>query len=154
VVGEVHEIGRRLLELDPMARQWRDHLRLHPVPGGQRVIFDRFEIVARSDDSAPAVEAAFMLDLKRLYMELRPSLRRIYSVARQAFEGTAWEQLGFRSLPGGPIRIDGTTYHAALLDFGPASVDGWLTRVIATELRIDEDSLLDVAQRQLVLRDG
>ena len=40
---------------------------------------------------------------------------------------------------------------ATVLDFGPASVDGWLTRIIATELQIDEDSILDVAQHQLVL---
>ena len=36
---------------------------------------------------------------------------------------------------------------------GPASVDGWLTRIIATELQVDEDSILDVAQHQLVLAD-
>ena len=50
-----------------------------------------------------------------------------------------------------PVRIDGVAYHLSLLDFGPASVDGWLTRIIATELRIEEDTMLDVAQRQLVL---
>ena len=38
-----------------------------------------------------------------------------------------------------------------MLDFGPASVDGWLTRIIATELLIEDESILDVAQRQLVL---
>jgi DNA-binding response OmpR family regulator len=38
-----------------------------------------------------------------------------------------------------------------MLDFGPASVDGWLTRIIAGELQVGEDSILDVAQRQLVL---
>jgi DNA-binding response OmpR family regulator len=42
---------------------------------------------------------------------------------------------------------------AHVLDFGPASVDGWLTRIIATELQVDEDSILDVAQHQLVLAD-
>ena len=38
-----------------------------------------------------------------------------------------------------------------MLDFGPASVDGWLTKIIATELQIEEDSILDVAQHQLIL---
>ena len=32
-----------------------------------------------------------------------------------------------------------------------SSQPGWLTRIIATELRIEEDSILDVAQRQLVI---
>jgi len=154
VAGELGNVGRGLLDLDPVARQWWHHLRLNPVPPGQRVLFDRFEIVFEHDDSAPLVNAAFMLDLKRLYMELRPSLRRIYSVGLESVVGTAWERLGFQPLPGPPATIDGVTHHAAVLDFGPASVDGWLTRVIATELRIEEDSLLDVAQRQLVLRGG
>ncbi|HLQ49708.1 MAG TPA: winged helix-turn-helix domain-containing protein, partial [Candidatus Dormibacteraeota bacterium] len=35
--------------------------------------------------------------------------------------------------------------------FGPSSIDGWLSALVAAELRIDEDSILDVAQRQLVL---
>jgi len=44
-----------------------------------------------------------------------------------------------------------TTSH--VLDFGPASVDGWLTRIVATELQVEDDSILDVAQHQLVLGD-
>lgn len=153
VVGELSSVGRGLLDLDPVARQWWHHLHLNPVPRGQRVLFDRFEIVREHDESSPLVVAAFMLDLKRMYMELRPSLRRIYSVGLQSVVGTAWERLGFQPLPGPPPTMDGVAYHTAVLDFGPASVDGWLTRIIATELRIEEDSLLDVAQRQLVLRD-
>jgi DNA-binding response OmpR family regulator len=47
--------------------------------------------------------------------------------------------------------LDGTAYYAHVLDFGPASVDGWLTKIIATELQIEEDSILDIAQHQLVL---
>ena len=47
----------------------------------------------------------------------------------------------------------GVAYYAHVLDFGPASVDGWLTRIVATELQVDEDSILDVAQHQLVLAD-
>jgi hypothetical protein len=153
VVGELNSIGRGLLDVDPVARQWWQHLRLNPVPSGQRVLFDRFEIVRVHDESAPLVYAAFMLDLKRMYMELRPFLRRIYSVGLESVVGTAWERLGFQPVPGPPPSMDGVAYHTAVLDFGPASVDGWLTRIIATELRIEEDSLLDVAQRQLVLRD-
>ena len=49
--------------------------------------------------------------------------------------------------------MDGVSRHVAVLDFGPASVDGWLTRIIATELQVNEDSILDVAQHQLVLAD-
>ncbi len=54
-------------------------------------------------------------------------------------------------MPGGPIELGGVPCYPIFLDFGPASVDGWLTKVIAKELQIEEDSLLDVAQRQIVL---
>lgn len=148
VIGELDRVPRSMLDVDPVARRWRDHLRQLPVPRGQRVLFDRFELV-REDDGL--VLAALMLDLKSMYLELRPELRRIYTVGLVGMAGTAWERLGFEALPGAPVKVDGVTYHVSLLDFGPASVDGWLTRIIATELRIDEDSLLDTAQRQLVL---
>ena len=148
VVGELDRVKRGLLDVDPVARRWRDHLRQDPVPRGQRVLFDRFELV-RDDDEL--VLAAIMLDLKRMYLELRPELRRIYTVGLETMAGTAWERLGFEALPGEPVRIDGVAYHLSLLDFGPTSVDGWLTRIIATELRIEEDTVLDPAQRQLVL---
>ncbi len=148
VVGELDRVRRGLTDVDPVARRWRDHLRQQPVPRGQRVLFDRFELVGDPED---LVLAAIMLDLKRMYLELRPALRRIYTVGLETMEGTAWERLGFEPLPGQPVKIDGIAHHLSLLDFGPASVDGWLTRIIATELRIEEDTMLDAAQRQLVL---
>ncbi len=117
------------------------------------MLFDRFELVREHDSSQSLVVAAFMLDLKRMYMELRPELRRIYSVDRESVAGTAWEHLGFVPLAAEPVRLDGVAYHPFMLDFGPASVDGWLTRIIATELQVDEDSILDVAQHQLALGD-
>jgi DNA-binding response OmpR family regulator len=61
--------------------------------------------------------------------------------------------LGFAVLPGEPTLLDGSPYYAGVLDFGPSSIDGWLSTLIAAELRIDDDSLLDVAQHQLVLGD-
>jgi DNA-binding response OmpR family regulator len=38
-----------------------------------------------------------------------------------------------------------------MLDFGPSSVDGWLARLVASELGVEDDSLLDSAARELVL---
>jgi hypothetical protein len=59
--------------------------------------------------------------------------------------------LGFRSVLEAPVMLGGLAYWAHVLDMGPASVDGWLTRIIATELRVEDDSILDIAQHQLVL---
>jgi DNA-binding response OmpR family regulator len=106
------------------------------------------------DPNLAFVIAALTVDLKRMYMELRPELRRFYTVTLEMLgPSTPWTRLGFRAVLDAPVRFGGVAYYANMLDFGPASVDGWLTRIVATELQVDEDSILDVAQHQLVLAD-
>jgi hypothetical protein len=150
-VRELDSLPRSLVDLDPVARRWRDHLRTHPVPTGQHVLLNRYDLTGADETAAPQVLAALMIDLKRTYMELRPDLRRIYTAEPESVIGTPWEQLGFEPVPGGPVDMAGEPAYPSFLDFGPASVDGWLTRVIGTELRVEDDQLLDVPQRQLVL---
>jgi DNA-binding response OmpR family regulator len=45
----------------------------------------------------------------------------------------------------------GKSYQSAMLDFGPSSVDGWLARLLAAELGVEESGLLDCAAHELVL---
>jgi DNA-binding response OmpR family regulator len=83
---------------------------------------------------------------------MRPRLRRIYSQA--ADPAAALSQLaplGFARLPDGAAEIGGTTYHAIYNDFGPSSIDGWLTDLAAREMLIDNHALLDPDRRQLIL---
>jgi DNA-binding winged helix-turn-helix (wHTH) protein len=47
--------------------------------------------------------------------------------------------------------LDGVSYSTAMVDFGPSSVDGWLAGLVAAELGIDSEELLDVEGRQLVV---
>jgi hypothetical protein len=152
ILAELDQLSHGLLETDPVARRCWDHLRHDPVPRGQRVLFNRVWM-ARDHGEAPSpVQAACWLDVKGRFMELRPNLRRIYSMVRDiATLGPMVAPLGFTPLPGEPTVLDGLAYHAAVLDFGPSSIDGWLSSLVAAELRVDEESLLDVAQRQLVL---
>lgn len=49
---------------------------------------------------------------------------------------------------------DTAGYSTAMLDFGPSSVDGWLARLVAAELGVEENGLLDCAARELVLKEG
>ena len=44
------------------------------------------------------------------------------------------QRLGFRPLPGEPPVLDGVAHASVLLDFGPGSVDGWLSNLVASEL--------------------
>jgi len=46
------------------------------------------------------------------------------------------------------------TYSTAMLDFGPASVDGWSSRPVAAELGVHANEMLDVEARELVLDDS
>jgi len=150
---EMSEVSHRLVEQDPVLRQYRDHVRSHPVPRGQRILLTRSMISRDFGESWSPVQAAIWLDLKRRYMELRPDLRRLYSAPRYR---ATWEPmvsgpLGFLRLPGDPPELDGVPYYPIMVDFGPSSVDGWLAGLVAAELQIEDDSILDLAQRQLVL---
>jgi transcriptional regulator/AAA ATPase-like protein len=155
VLEQVDRIPRALLDLDPLARVWRDHVRRLPVPRGQRVLSLRYQLADPGDPAQSLVHAALVLDVKRAYMELRPELRRMYNILPEIY-GTEspWTRLGFRTILEAPVVLDGVAYYAHMLDFGPASVDGWLTTIVATELQIEDDSILDVAQHQLVLTGG
>jgi len=151
-VCEMEDLSHQLVALDPVARSWWDHLRSHPVPRGQRVLCSRGWVSREFGEGLSPIQAASWLDFKQRYMELRPNLRRIYFVVRDAETfGPIVAPLGFELFPGDPVIVDDIAYHSAQNDFGPASIDGWLAKLVAAELQIEDDSILDVVQRQLVL---
>ena len=152
VATQIEGVPRSLYDIDPLARIWRDDVRRSPVPRGQRILFIRGCMAHPADPNQPLIVAALILDLKRQYMELRPELRRVYNVLPERYgPESPWTMLGFRSVLEAPVMFGGVAFYSHVLDMGPASVDGWLTRIIATELQLDDDSILDVAQHQLVL---
>jgi hypothetical protein len=132
-IAERQDVPARLFELDPVLRAWRAHLRRAPVPPGARVLLSRHHLERRTPASP-----ALMLDIKRRYLELRPRLRRVYLAAPAP---GPLAPLGFQ-------RLD-LEVPTVMLDFGPASVDGWLSAVVGSEL--EGDDVLDRARRQLVL---
>ena len=105
-VCEIDRVSHRLVEEDLfLARCW-EHLRRHPVPRGQRVLFSRAWLSRDHGEAPSPVQAASWLDIKRLYMEMRPTLRRIYSIVQDvATYGPMVAPLGFELLPGDPDRI-------------------------------------------------
>lgn len=147
-----HQVEPGWLKDDPLTEQWWEHLDQKPLAEGQQALFCR-RWLSLDDGEAPSdVQAAIWLDLKRTYMELRPSLRRVYlTVQDLASYGPVASRLGFQVLDDRAMRLDGATYHSAVLDFGPASVDGWLASLAAAELGIERTSLLDGDARELVV---
>src|SRR5262249_9107897 len=137
---------------DPLLHAWLSHLRRDPVVRGQRVLFCPRWLSRDDGEAASPVQGVLWLAIKRLYMELRPHLARV-STAQPAptAHAAAMQRLGFRRLPDADVDFDGARFQTLMLDFGPASVDGWLTGLVAAELGVGEGGILDVAARELVL---
>jgi hypothetical protein len=150
-MAEVDRVTPRILETDPLARAWTDHLRQHPVARDERVLFLRRWLSAEHGEQPSAEQAASWLDCKRTYLELRPHLRRIVFAVRDL---PRWApvatELGFRPLDF-TIDLDAARYYSAVLDFGPASVDGWLTRLLAAELGVADAATLDDESREVAI---
>jgi Transcriptional regulatory protein, C terminal len=141
------DVSRSLLRHDPVTAAWMEHLRSAPMPSGQRVLFTRHALA--SGDTATAT---LWLDAKRAYLELRPHLRRLYAVVPDLDRALmALAPLGFAALSGTPVRIGEDAYWTLMNDFGPGSIDGWLSEVVGRELGADEHTVLDPAARRLVL---
>jgi DNA-binding response OmpR family regulator len=124
---EPHKVGARVLDRDPLASRWRAHLRRHPVPRGQRTLFLRF--LAGHKPWSPAL-SALLLDATRIYMEMRPELRRVYAPAEDfvGADATCAMVMGYLPLDDDPESV--------CVDFGPTSVDGWLDELGERELRV------------------
>jgi hypothetical protein len=141
-----------LLVQDPVVSIWWNHLRDHRVESNERVLFLR-RWLSRAEGELPSpAQAACWLDIKRTYMDLRPNLRRVYITVRDlpTYAPVA-VKLGFRPLSDRNVILDGNVYHTAMLDFGPASVDGWISGLVAAELGVEENDILDVEARELTI---
>jgi len=137
IIFEPEKVSRTLLEKDPFTAAWLQHLKENPIEEDERILFCRRWLDRSSGEiPTPAVGACF-LDIKRTYMELRPSLRRIYYpvIDLATFEPILFP-LGFGALEK-KITLGETTYHTLMNDFGPSSIDGWLAKIIGQELGVD-----------------
>jgi class 3 adenylate cyclase len=140
VLFEPDEAREEQLAADPVTAAWMRHLAEHPVADGERVLFLRRWLDRATGDLPSDSQAACWLDVKRTYMELRSTLRRLYAVVRNA-EAYALEALGFVPLPGAEVRLGGATYSTRMLDFGAGSVVGWLGRLAEVEDVADDDTV-------------
>jgi DNA-binding response OmpR family regulator len=130
VLVEPHQVATRVLDGDPLASRWRAHLRREPTPRGQRTLFLRF--LAGRKPWSPAL-SALLLDATRTYMEMRPELRRVYAPAADVVGADASCALAMGYLP---MAEDPDS---VCVDFGPASVDGWLDELGERKLQVVAD---------------
>ena len=149
---EASELTDAVRQADPVAAAWSQHLDEQPLAGGDTALFLRRWLARESGEAPSPEQAACWLDVKRTYMELRPALRRVYlTVVDLPTYAPVAVQLGFQHLADQTVELDATPYQTAMLDFGPASVDGWITRLVGDELGVVESGPLDRERRALVL---
>jgi len=140
---------------DSVTRTWLEHLEQHPLPRSQRALFLRRWLAAETGEAPSAVQGACFVDLKRKYLELRPNLRRVYLTLHDPTPYSAvMQMLDFHLLSDSMPHRNAGGHCTAMLDFGPSSVDGWLARLVAAELGVEDNGFLDSAARELVLPGG
>lgn len=161
VIGFFYLLDRRAIMSaaapdDPVVAGWREHLREHPVSANAHVLGFRRWLDLEHGELPCASQAAAWLDVKRTYMQLRPELRRIYTVVESPPTYLpVVSRLGFRPLDEAatPTSVHGRDYTSVVLDFGPGSVDGWLAGLVATELGLADELQVDAEARELVIAD-
>jgi DNA-binding winged helix-turn-helix (wHTH) protein len=126
---EPGDVSPRLIDGDPLAGRWRAHLRSEPVPRGQRTLYLRW--IAAGSYYSPAL-SALLLDVTRVYMEMRPELRRVYARVADLIgaDPSCALTIGYLPLEGVPETV--------CMDFGPASVDGWLAELGARQRLVSD----------------
>lgn len=149
VVISADRVSTRLRDLDPVTDAWLRHRHASGVPRAQTVLLMR-RLLARGAGERPSpAQAACWLDVKRIYLEMRPSLRRLYAalVDPEPYSAVS-SRLGFVPVLE-PVVIGPVAYSTSMLDFGPSSVDGWLARLAASELGIVPSAQIGVVDREL-----
>ena len=141
-LAEFDQIDPEMFARDPVARVWRDHLAAVPPRPGDRVLAMRRWLGRESGEMLSPAVGACWLDVKRVYMELRPRLSRLYSVmAAPEALAPIFTPLGFRPI-GAPVDVGGALHQPVWLDFGAGSVDGWLRRLVGEEIDAQEAALV------------
>jgi hypothetical protein len=144
-----------LLREDPIAAAWARHLETQSRAESERTLFIRRWLAEDTAEMPSPVQAACWIDMKRTYMQLRPELRRVYSAVQDlSTYAPIIGGLQFQHVPELETTLDRSTYHTAVLDFGPNSVDGWLARLAGNELGVDPAEILDAEARELVVGGG
>ena len=133
VVVRLSEIDTRLTALDPVQAAVLDDVRRRPLPADTEVLVLRSALGLRRGEYPSPELGSMVVDLKRLYLELRPRLARVYTVVGDCDRmGPVLRSMGFGRV-GAEIKIGEGCFQLAALDFGPGSVDGWLARHVLVE---------------------
>jgi hypothetical protein len=140
---------------DPVAAAWRRDVALRDPSAA---LFCRRWLDREVGEAPCASQGASWVDLKRSYVEMRGTLRWVYTViANPEPFGEVPAKLGFRPLAEPTIDVGGQALYSVMLDMGPGSVDAWLTQLVGAEItaeEIESSKVLDVEAHELILSSG
>jgi DNA-binding CsgD family transcriptional regulator len=133
VVVRLTEIDRRLAGTDPVLAAFLTDVQRRPLPPGSEVLLHRRALGLRRGEHPSPELGAMVVDIKRLYLELRPALARVLAVFRDwPSNGPVMRAMGFSRVEQ-PVSLGAGSFQCCALDFGPGSVNGWLLRHIQLE---------------------
>lgn len=149
IVVSIGDVDRSLAREDAVLARWLRRADAEgPGPGG-RVLFTRWAVSPPEDRSAVA---AVSLDVSRVFMELRPDLRRVHMVNSCGTRVIPMMRaLGYRPEEGRGEDAE----QSWVLELGPASLDGRLAELIGVEVPAAEPLadpapvLADLSPREL-----
>jgi DNA-binding CsgD family transcriptional regulator len=137
-VVRLAELDTRLAAADPVVGAVLDDVRNRPPVTDAEILLLRRALGRRLGEAPSPELGSMVVDLKRLYLELRPRLARVYSVHGDWDRaGQVMRLMGFGRV-GSEIRLGGRGFVVCALDFGPGSVDGWLARHVMVESGADQ----------------
>ena len=140
---------------DPVAAAWRRDVVLRDPSAA---LFCRRWLDRDVGEAPCASQGASWVDLKRSYVEMRGTLRWVYTViANPEPFGEVPARLGFRPLAEPTIDVGGQTLYSVMLDMGPGSVDAWLAKLVGAEITAEEvesSKVLDVEAHELIVSSG
>ena len=149
------DLNEAVVAADPVAAAW---LRDAAPRGLSATLFCRRWLDRDVGEAPCASQAASWVDCKRSYVEMRGTLRWVYTViANPEPFGEMPARLGFRPLAEPTIDVGGQTLYSVMLDMGPGSVDAWLTELVGAEITAEEvesSRVLDVEGHELSLSSG
>jgi DNA-binding CsgD family transcriptional regulator len=117
---------------DPLVQAVADHLRDQPMPPGTDAVVFRWALGRRHGEQPTPELATLVIDLKRTYLQLRATLRRVYTVATDwPDKASVLPVMGFDLVT--EVMFGGRRFALACLDFGPGGVDGWIGRHVLAE---------------------
>ncbi len=117
---------------DPLVRAVADHLRHDPMPAGTRAVVFRWALGRRHGEQPTPEVATLVTDLKRTYLQLRATLRRVYTVVSDwPVAAPVLRVMGFDLLT--EVAVGDRRFALACLDFGAGGVDAWIGRHVLAE---------------------